>query len=60
MEAFADAMNRGFGHQIHILDYSEHALGSGTDAEAASYIRQGLTAFYTMGSHTSRYRHGFT
>lgn len=53
MEAFADAMNRGFGHQIHILDYSEHALGSGTDAEAASYIQARIDGvlYYGVAIH---------
>ena len=36
-----DAVQRGMempGHQIKVLDYSEHALASGSGAEAASYI----------------------
>ncbi len=53
MEAFADAMRSGFGHQLHIQDYSEHALGSGTDAEAATYIQARIdgTAFIGVGIH---------
>jgi 2-isopropylmalate synthase len=27
-----------FGLELEVLDYSEHALGTGTDARAATYI----------------------
>ncbi len=27
-----------FGLELEVLDYSEHALGKGTDAQAAAYV----------------------
>ncbi|HYN78092.1 MAG TPA: 2-isopropylmalate synthase [Lamprocystis sp. (in: g-proteobacteria)] len=35
--AFVDAWTRAFGQAIQVLDYQEHAIGAGTDAEAAAY-----------------------
>jgi len=35
--AFVDAWTRAFGQSIQVLDYQEHAIGEGTDAEAAAY-----------------------
>jgi 2-isopropylmalate synthase len=37
--AFADAWSRAFGQPINVLDYREHAIGAGTDAEAAAYAQ---------------------
>jgi 2-isopropylmalate synthase len=39
LSAFIAALSRHSGHQIHIVDYTEHAIGGGTDAEAAAYIQ---------------------
>ncbi|WP_295881723.1 2-isopropylmalate synthase [uncultured Thiohalocapsa sp.] len=36
--AFADAWQRAFGVEVKIADYQEHAIGAGTDAEAAAYV----------------------
>jgi 2-isopropylmalate synthase len=36
--AFADAWKRAFGTAVNVLDYQEHAIGAGTDAEAAAYV----------------------
>jgi 2-isopropylmalate synthase len=36
--AFADACRRGLGVEVNIADYQEHAIGAGTDAEAAAYV----------------------
>jgi 2-isopropylmalate synthase len=36
--AFADAWKRAFGTPVNVLDYQEHAIGAGTDAEAAAYV----------------------
>jgi 2-isopropylmalate synthase len=36
--AFADAWQRAFGTKVDVLDYQEHAIGAGTDAEAAAYV----------------------
>ncbi len=39
IEAFVDAWATGFGQQLSIVDYSEHAVGEGTDAEAVAYVQ---------------------
>jgi len=36
--AFADAWRRAFGTEVKVVDYQEHAIGAGTDAEAAAYV----------------------
>jgi 2-isopropylmalate synthase len=36
--AFADAWASHSGQPINVLDYQEHAIGAGTDAEAAAYV----------------------
>lgn len=35
--AFVDAVN-SLGHDVRVLDYAEHALSSGGDAQAAAYV----------------------
>jgi 2-isopropylmalate synthase len=37
--AFVDAWMRHSGQTVSVIDYSEHAIGEGTDAEAASYLQ---------------------
>ena len=39
MSAFVDAWQRDSGQDIAVVDYSEHAIGSGTDAEAIAYVQ---------------------
>jgi 2-isopropylmalate synthase len=36
--AFVDAWSRWSGQQLSVVDYSEHALGEGTDAVAVAYV----------------------
>ena len=38
ISAFVDAWTEAYGHQLKVIDYSEHAIGEGTDAEAVSYM----------------------
>ncbi len=38
ISAFIDACTCSMGRQISVIDYSEHAIGEGTDAEAAAYV----------------------
>ncbi len=38
ISAFMDAWTSAYGRQARVIDYSEHAIGEGTDAEAVSYI----------------------
>jgi 2-isopropylmalate synthase len=33
-----DAFTHALGHDIRVMDYHEHAIGSGANAQAASYI----------------------
>ncbi len=36
--AFVDAWSQTYGQQLKVIDYSEHAMGEGTDAVAAAYV----------------------
>jgi len=38
VSAFIDACRCAYGRQIRVLDYAEHAIGEGTDAEAVAYV----------------------
>jgi 2-isopropylmalate synthase len=38
LEAFSQAWSRVFGGRFTVVDYQEHALGAGTEAEAAAYV----------------------
>ncbi len=37
VSAYVDALS-SIGHQVRVLDYTEHALSSGGDAQAAAYV----------------------
>jgi len=39
IEAFVEAWASAFGTRINIVDYSEHSVGEGTDAEAVAYVQ---------------------
>jgi 2-isopropylmalate synthase len=39
IETFVDALARDCGIEVRIVDYQEHALGEGSDAEAVSYVQ---------------------
>jgi 2-isopropylmalate synthase len=39
IEAFVRAIEAHTGMQLKVVDYSEHALGSGSDAEAVAYVK---------------------
>jgi 2-isopropylmalate synthase len=38
IDAFVDALRRSFGIAVRVLDYREHAVGSGADARAVAYV----------------------
>ncbi len=38
VEAFVDGLQRAIGCRIEVLDYHEHAIGSGAQARAAAYL----------------------
>jgi len=52
--AFADAWTRFSGQTIQVLDYQEHAIGEGTDAEAAAYILLNLDGARVSGAAIDR------
>ncbi|MEE9357075.1 2-isopropylmalate synthase [Candidatus Vondammii sp. HM_W22] len=39
ISAFVDAWVRHSGQHLNVVDYSEHAIGEGTDAEAVAYVQ---------------------
>ena len=39
ISAFVDAWTRYSAQQVNVVDYAEHAIGEGTDAEAAAYVQ---------------------
>ncbi len=51
VDAFAAALQSAFGGELQVLDYHEHAIGSGAKARAAAYIemRVGSRSLYGVG-----------
>lgn len=49
IEAFVEGVNRQLAVKVRVLDYHEHAIGSGADAKAVAYLElrvgDGLTLF---------------
>jgi 2-isopropylmalate synthase len=49
IDAFVDGLNSGLGAGIRVLDYHEHAIGSGANAQAVAYLElrvgDGVTLF---------------
>lgn len=39
LSAFVDGLMSYSGRKINVVDYSEHAIGAGTNAEAAAYVQ---------------------
>lgn len=56
IDAFIDALARGLGQSVRILDFSEHAIGDGADAGAVAYVEvaagDGRTLF-GVGRHSN-------
>ncbi|WP_306364306.1 2-isopropylmalate synthase [Nocardia sp. CC227C] len=48
LAAFVDALS-GIGYDVRILDYSEHAMSAGDDAQAASYVEIAIGDTVTWG-----------
>ena len=48
LDAFVDALRRAGIADIAVLAYHEHALGAGSDAQAAAYIEAGLPSGGTI------------
>jgi 2-isopropylmalate synthase len=54
IEAFVDAWAAAFGNRISIVDYSEHAIGEGTTAEAIAYVQVNIDGQRTAGAAFDR------
>lgn len=54
MAAFIDAWSRWTGQPVRILDYQEHAIGEGTDAEAIAYVQLELGSQRIAGAAIDR------
>jgi 2-isopropylmalate synthase len=54
ISAFADAWARYADQTIAVLDYQEHAIGEGTDAEAAAYVLLSLDGERFAGAAIDR------
>ncbi len=52
--AFVDAWTRWSGQRVSVLDYQEHAIGEGTDAEAAAYVLMDLGGERVAGAAIDR------
>lgn len=54
VDAFAAALRESVGLELRVLDYHEHAIGSGTDARAVSYVEMkiGDDEMWGVGIHT--------
>ena len=54
VDAFASALRDNVGLELRVLDYHEHAIGSGTDARAVSYVEMkiGDDEMWGVGIHT--------
>lgn len=48
--AFVDAWQRHSGQQVNVVDYSEHAIGEGTDAEAVAYVQLNIDGQRVIGA----------
>lgn len=54
IEAFVDAWTGAFGNRINVIDYSEHALGEGTAAEAVAYVHLNIDGQRSAGAAFDR------
>jgi len=54
LDAFAVGLREATGLNIRVLDYAEHAKGSGSDAAAVAYVsaKVGETEIWGCGMHT--------
>lgn len=50
LSAFVNAWIQRSGQQINVVDYSEHAIGSGTDAEAIAYVQLSINGQRVSGA----------
>ncbi len=50
LSAFIAAWQQHSGQQVVVVDYSEHAIGAGTDAEAAAYVQLNIDGRRVSGA----------
>jgi 2-isopropylmalate synthase len=50
LSAFIDAWQRHSGQSVVVVDYAEHAIGAGTDAEAAAYVQLNIDGRRVSGA----------
>lgn len=50
LSAFIDGWISRSGQQIGVVDYNEHAIGSGTDAEAVAYVQLNINGQRVSGA----------
>jgi 2-isopropylmalate synthase len=50
ISAFVDAWQRHSGQLVGVMDYTEHAIGEGTDAQAAAYVQLNLDGLRVCGA----------
>ena len=50
ISAFVDAWQRHSGQPVNVMDYTEHAIGEGTDAQAAAYVQLNLDGLRVCGA----------
>ena len=49
ISAFVDAWTKYSGQQLNVVDYSEHAIDEGTDAEAVAYVQLNVDGVRVSG-----------
>ena len=55
IDAFVNGLTRALGEGIRVLDYHEHSIGSGSDAQAVCYmeLRIGEKTFFGVGTDSN-------
>ena len=55
IDALVNALSRGLGIEMHVLDYHEHAMSRGEDATAAAYVEADVDGdvVWGVGIHPS-------
>jgi 2-isopropylmalate synthase len=48
IEAFVNGLNAATGHSVRVLDYHEHAVGAGADAQAVAYLELRIDESHTL------------
>jgi 2-isopropylmalate synthase len=54
ISAFIDAISRHTNQHINVIDYVEHAIGEGADAEAVAYVQLNVDGHRVVGAAINR------